>query len=107
MQTVAQSWLVYDISGSSRLLGLDAFLGQIPIMLLSLLGGVVADRWERRHILIASQVVQLSCAFTLSALVAMHVVQVWHILTLSFIVGMAQAFGGPAYQALIPTLVKS
>jgi predicted MFS family arabinose efflux permease len=107
MQMVAQSWLVYEISGSSRLLGLDAFLGQIPIMLLSLVGGVVADRWERRHILIASQVVQLTCAFTLSALVATHVVQVWHILTLSFIVGLAQAFGGPAYQALIPTLVQS
>lgn len=107
MQTVAQSWLVYEISGSSRLLGLDAFLGQIPIMLLSLVGGVVADRWERRHILIGSQLVQLSCAFTLAGLVATGVVQVWHILTLSFIVGLAQAFGGPAYQALIPTLVKS
>lgn len=106
MQTVAQSWLVYEISGSSRLLGLDAFLGQIPIMLLSLVGGVMADRFERRHILIASQVVQLTCAFTLSALVATQVVEVWHILTLSFIVGLAQAFGGPAYQALIPTLVK-
>ncbi len=107
MQTVAQSWLVYEISGSSRLLGLDAFLGQIPIMLLSLVGGVVADRVERRHILIASQVVQLSCAFALTALVAFHTVQVWHILTLSFVVGLAQAFGGPAYQALIPTLVKN
>lgn len=107
MQMVAQSWLVYEISGSSRLLGLDAFLGQIPIMLLSLVGGVVADRVERRYILIASQLVQMSCAFTLTALVAFGVVQVWHILTLSFIVGLAQAFGGPAYQALIPTLVKS
>lgn len=107
MQMVAQSWLVYEISGSSRLLGLDAFLGQIPIMLLSLVGGVVADRVERRYILIASQLVQMSCAFTLTALVALGMVQVWHILTLSFVVGLAQAFGGPAYQALIPTLVKS
>lgn len=107
MQMVAQSWLVYEISGSSRLLGLDAFLGQIPIMLLSLVGGVVADRVERRYILIASQLVQMSCAFTLTALVALGLVQVWHILTLSFIVGLAQAFGGPAYQALIPTLVKT
>lgn len=107
MQMVAQSWLVYEISGSSRLLGLDAFLGQIPIMLLSLVGGVVADRVERRYILIASQLVQMSCAFTLTALVALGLVEVWHILTLSFIVGLAQAFGGPAYQALIPTLVKS
>jgi MFS family permease len=107
MQMLAQSWLVYEISGSSRLLGLDAFLGQVPIMLLSLVGGVVADRIDRRHILLASQFVQLSCAFTLTALVGFAVVQVWHILTLSFVVGVAQAFGGPAYQALIPTLVKS
>ncbi|MBN8733219.1 MAG: MFS transporter [Acidobacteria bacterium] len=107
MQMVAQSWLVYEISGSSRLLGLDAFLGQIPIMLLSLVGGVVADRVERRYILIASQLVQMSCAFTLTALVALGLVEVWHILTLSFVVGLAQAFGGPAYQALIPTLVKT
>lgn len=107
MQQMAQSWLVYDMTGSSRLLGLDAFLGQIPIMLFSLVGGVVADRVDRRHILLGSQFVQMFCAFLLTALVATGVVQVWHILCLSFTVGMAQAFGGPAYQALVPTLVKS
>jgi predicted MFS family arabinose efflux permease len=107
MQQLAQSWLVFEISGSSRLLGLDAFLGQIPIMALSLVGGVVADRVDRRHILLASQFVQMGCAFLLTALVAAGVVQVWHILCLSFTVGMAQAFGAPAYQALIPALVKS
>lgn len=107
MQQLAQSWLVFEISGSSRLLGLDAFLGQIPIMLLSLVGGVVADRVDRRRILLASQFVQMGCAFLLTALVATGTVQVWHILCLSFTVGMAQAFGGPAYQALIPMLVKS
>lgn len=106
MQKLAQSWLVLDISGSPFLLGLDAFLGEIPIFLFSLVGGVVADRMDRRKLLIASQVIQMSCAFTLAALFATHVVQVWHILTLSFIVGFAQAFGGPAYQALIPTLVQ-
>lgn len=106
MQKLAQSWLVLDISGSPFLLGLDAFLGEIPIFLFSLVGGVVADRMDRRKLLIASQVIQMSCAFTLAVLFAIHVVQVWHILTLSFIVGFAQAFGGPAYQALIPTLVQ-
>jgi predicted MFS family arabinose efflux permease len=105
MQTVAQSWLVLQISGSARLLGLDAFLGNIPIFLFSLLGGVVADRVSRRHLLLASQWVQLTCALTLTALIALHVVRVWHILTLSFIVGTAQSFGGPAYLALIPALV--
>lgn len=107
MQQLAQSWLVYKISGSSFYLGLDAFLGQIPILLFSLIGGVVADRRDRRAVLIVSQVIQMSCAFTLAALFAFTDVKVWEILILSFIVGCAQAFGGPAYQALIPSLVDA
>jgi MFS family permease len=105
MQIVAQSWLVYKLSNSPFLLGLDAFLGGIPIFLFSLVGGVLADRFDRRHMLLGSQYLQMTCAFTLTALVAFHVVQVWMILCLSFVAGFAQAFGGPAYQALIPTLV--
>lgn len=106
MQKLAQSWLVLQISGSSFLLGLDSFLGEIPILLFSLVGGVVADRRDRRHLLLASQLVQMSCAFTLALLLAFEQVRVWHILSLSFVTGLAQAFGGPAYQALIPRLVK-
>jgi len=106
MQILAQSWLVYSLSKSSVYLGLDAFFGQIPIFLFSLFGGVFADRKNRRNILLASQMVQLTCAFLLAGLVATHVVQVWHIWCLSFTVGLAQSFGGPAYSALIPTLVK-
>jgi predicted MFS family arabinose efflux permease len=105
MQKVAQSWLVLSISGSPFLLGLDAFLGEIPIFLFSLLGGVVADRVERRKILLASQFIQMGCAFLLAVLIGVGAVRVWHILTLSFITGLAQSFGGPAYQALIPMLV--
>jgi MFS family permease len=107
MQTVAQSWLVLQLSGSAFFLGLDSFLGQIPIFLFSILGGVIADRLDRRHLLIGSQLIQMSCAFLLASLFAMKVVHVWHILSLSFVVGLAQSFGGPAYQALIPTLVPS
>src|SRR5215467_8234193 len=106
MQIVAQSWLVYKLSNSAFLLGLDTFLGGIPIFLFSLFGGVVADRFERRRVLLASQWIQMGTAFTLTLLVAFHLVQVWQILALSFIAGFAQAFGGPAYQALIPTLVE-
>ena len=105
MQQLAQSWLVYKISGSASMLGLDAFLGQAPIMALSLLGGVVADRFDRRHILLLSQALQLTCAFVLTGLVITDVVQVWHILCLSTLVGVAQAFGGPAYQAFVPSMV--
>src|SRR5437588_11444301 len=108
MQIVAQSWLVYRISGSPFFLGLDAFLGQVPIMLLSLVGGVFADRRDRRQMLLISQFIQMACAFTLAALFATGLLKnVYPILCLSVLVGLSQAFGGPAYSALIPSLVKS
>src|SRR6266513_2864222 len=106
MQIVAQGWLIYRLSHSAFLLALDQFLAGIPIFLFSLLGGVLADRAERRKILLASQYVQMASAAILTLLVAGGWVHVWHILSLSFVSGLAQAFGGPAYQALIPTLVK-
>ncbi len=106
MQLVAQQWLVYTLSKDDPFfLGLDGFLGQIPIVLFSLLGGVMADRTDRRKMLLGSQYVQMFTALTLSALYFTGVVKVWHILILSFIVGSAQSFGGPAYSALIPSLV--
>jgi predicted MFS family arabinose efflux permease len=105
MQILAQAWLVYRLSNSSVYLGLDAFFGQIPIFLFSLFGGVLADRGNRRNLLIISQVIQMACAFILAALVFTSTVQVWHIWCLSFAVGLAQSFGGPAYSALVPTLV--
>jgi len=106
MQIVAQSWLIYSLSNSGFMLGLNEVLAGLPIFLFSLIGGVAADRMERRHLLLFSQYVQMACAFVLTGLVALHVVHVWHILTLSFIAGLGQAFGGPAYSALIPTLVQ-
>jgi len=106
MQIVAQSWLIYRLSHSKFLLGLDQFLGGLPIFLFSLIGGVVADRVERRKILLGSQYVQMASAGLLTILVATGYVHVWHILCLSFVSGFAQAFGGPAYLALIPTLVE-
>jgi len=69
-------------------------------------GGVIADRMNRRNLLLMSQYIQMTTAFILTALVVFKVVHVWEILCLSFIVGMAQAFGGPAYQALLPSLVE-
>src|SRR6202163_1958774 len=105
MQIVAQGWLIYRLSHSAFLLALDQFLGGIPIFLFTLIGGVVADRIERRKILLVSQYVQMASAAMLTVLVATGWVHVWHILCLSFVSGFAQAFGGPAYQALIPTLV--
>ena len=70
MQTFAQAWLVLQLSGSPFLLGLDSFLGSIPIVLFSLVGGVFADRTERQKILLGSQFVQMTCAFLLAVLFA-------------------------------------
>src|ERR1700758_4663731 len=106
MQIVAQGWLIYRLSHSAFFLALDQFLAGIPIFLFSLIGGVVADRAERRKILLGSQYVQMACATILTVLVATGLIHVWHMLCLSFISGLAQAFGGPAYQALIPSLVN-
>jgi predicted MFS family arabinose efflux permease len=105
MQIVAQGWLIYRLSHSAFLLALDQFLGGIPIFLFSLIGGVVADRTERRKILLVSQYIQMASAGILTVLVATGLRHVWPILCLSAASGLAQAFGGPAYSALIPTLV--
>ncbi|HVI07662.1 MAG TPA: MFS transporter [Candidatus Binatia bacterium] len=106
MQIVAQGWLIYRLSHSARLLALDQVLGGLPIFVLSLFTGVIADRVERSKILLASQCVQMFSATVLTVLVATGVVHVWHILSLSLLSGCAQAFGAPAYSALIPTLVE-
>jgi MFS family permease len=106
MQKVAQSWLVLELTNSAKFLALDAFLGELPILLFTLIGGVVADRLDRRKLLLASQFVQMTSAFTLALLVFGGKVEIWHVLSLSFLSGCAQAFGGPAYQSLIPSLVE-
>ncbi len=106
MQTVAQAWVVYSLTGSALLLGVDAFLSTGPMLLFSLFGGVIADRMERRKIMIASQVLQMLFAFVLAALLWTHTVQIWHIFLLSFLTGSAQSFSGPAYASLLPLLVK-
>jgi predicted MFS family arabinose efflux permease len=107
MQKVAQSWLVLTIAGPSSafFLGLDSFLGEAPILLFTLIGGVVADRRDRRRLLLMSQYVQMTTAFTLAALVYWDIVRIGHVLALSVLTGMAQAFGGPAHQSLVPSLV--
>jgi MFS family permease len=106
MQQVAQSWLVLELTNSATYVALDTFLGQVPIVLFTLIGGVVADRRNRRKLLLASQIVQMATAFALALLVVFQQVHVWHILALSFVSGCAQAFGGPAYQSLLPSLVS-
>ena len=107
VQQFAQSWLVYDLTKNPFYLGLDLFLGQLPIILFSLIGGVFADRLDRRKMLLGSQYIQMISAFVLAALFFTHTVRIWEILSLSFVVGLGQSFGGPAYSALLPTLVPA
>jgi MFS family permease len=104
-QSAAQNWMVLSLTGSAFFLGFDAFVQQLPIILFTLIGGVLADRRDRRQTLLASQYIQMTTAVVLVLLVYLGLVNIWHILVLSFITGLAQAFGGPAYQALIPSLV--
>jgi MFS family permease len=107
MQKVAQAWLIVTLSGSASAfyLGLDSFAGEVPILLFTLIGGVVADRRDRRHMMLISNVIQMTVAIVLATLVYTGAIQIWMVVTLSFISGCGQAFGGPAYQSLIPTLV--
>jgi MFS family permease len=105
VQLTAQNWMVLSLTGSAFFLGLDSFLQQLPIMLFTLIGGVLADRRDRRRTLLGSQYVQMTTATILALLVYFNVITIWYILMLSFATGFAQAFGGPAYQSLIPSLV--
>jgi len=105
MQTVAQSWLVYRLTGSSVLLGTVGFAGQIPVFLLAAVGGTVADRHHRHRIIVATQVSAMILALTLSALVLTEKVQVWHIILLSVLLGVVNAFDIPARQVFIVEMV--
>jgi predicted MFS family arabinose efflux permease len=108
LQEAALSWILISLTDKTLYLGLNSFLGTAPILFLTLIGGVLADRVDRKRILMASQWTQLACAMALALLAFAKVqpmVLVWSALMLSVVVGCAQAFGGPAYQSLVPMLV--
>ncbi|HZD32900.1 MAG TPA: MFS transporter [Candidatus Angelobacter sp.] len=105
MQTVALSWLVYRISGSTLLLGTVGFASQIPVFLMAPLGGVVADRANRRRVVIATQTLAMVLAFILAALTLTHRIQVWQIMVLAAALGTVYAFDIPARQAFLMDMV--
>jgi len=107
MQSVAQSWLVYRLTGSSLLLGLVGFAGQIPVFLLAPIGGVVADRYSRHRIVIATQSSAMVLAFILSALTLLGQIRVWEIMLVASLLGIVNAFDIPARQAFIVDMVHS
>src|SRR5271168_52051 len=88
MQSVAQSWLVYRMTGSSLLLGSVGFASQIPVFLVAPLGGIVADRNNRHRVVISTQIASMVLAFILAALTLSHRIQVWHIFVLAALLGV-------------------
>jgi len=105
MQSVAQGWLVYQLTGSALLLGAVSFAGSIPILFLSLFGGAMADRFERRRLMIVTQIGLMILAFLLSALAFAKVITVWQIMAIAFCSGVVNAFNAPVRQSLIADLV--
>lgn len=105
MQAVAQGWLVLQLSNSPFWLGVDGFMATAPGLVLTLAGGVFADLFDRRKLLIYTQAVAGLAALTLGVLVITNVVQVWMILCLSFVTGCCMSIAGPSYMALVFDLV--
>jgi len=105
MQSVAQSWLVYRLTGSATLLGLTGFCGQIPVFLLAPVGGLVADRRRRHRILVATQTSSMALALVLAGLTLTGGVRVWQVLALAAALGVVNAFDIPARQAFIADMV--
>ncbi len=105
LQSVAQSWLVYRLTGSSFLLGLAGFCGQIPVFILAPLGGAVADRHARRNLLVATQSAAMLLAFTLGALTLLGRVRVIDVFVLAALLGVVNAFDVPARQSFVVEMV--
>ncbi len=105
MQTTAQGFLIFELTHSPLYLGYVGFAAGAPTWVLTLYGGVTADRLPRRTLLIATQTFMMALAFILSALTFLHVVQPWHILALAFCLGIANAFDAPARQAFVSEMV--
>jgi MFS family permease len=106
MQSVAQSWLIYRMTGSAVLLGAVGFAGQVPVFLLAPLGGHLADRTDRRRIILATQSSAMVLALILAALTLTGAVREWHIFLLSALLGVVNAFDVPARQSFLVQMVE-
>jgi MFS family permease len=106
MQSTAQGYLIYQLTGSTTYLGLVGFVGGAPSLLFTLFGGVVADRLSRRKLLVITQISMLVLAFILAGLTFSNLVKPWHIIFLAFLLGVANAFDAPARTSFILELVS-
>lgn len=105
MQVMAQAWVMTSLTSSAAMMGMVSFAAGIPMLALSLWGGVVADRFERRNILLGTQVVQICLAAFMGWLVARELVQVWHVIAVAFLLGVSNSFEMPAATSMVPELV--
>jgi MFS family permease len=105
MQGIARGWLIYRLTDSPFLLGFVGFSGSIPQFFLMLPGGVVADKFDRKRVVVASQWVQAAAALWLAVEIFIHRITVWQIIVASLATGVAMSFSGPAYQAMVVDLL--
>ncbi len=105
MQTVAESWLVYRLTGSPLLLGAAGFASQFPVFLVAPLGGIAADRFNRQRLVIATQISSMILAAIFATLTLTGVVRVWHIFVLAALLGVVNAFDIPARQSFLVDMV--
>jgi len=105
MQTVAQSWLVYRLTGSALLLGLVGFCSQFPVLMLSPVTGAVADRYDRRRLIVATQIASMLLALVLAVLTLSGRIRVWHLPVLASLLGVVNALDVPARQAFVVEMV--
>src|SRR3989441_7591494 len=105
MQTTAQLWLVYKLTGSAALLGVFGFASQVPMLFLSSLGGYVGDRYERHRGVIATQTASMILAFVLAALTLAHLINEWELIAIAFLVDVGNAFDVPILQAFLVEMV--
>ncbi len=106
MQTIAQQWLVYRLTGSMVMLGVVSLVGVLPLLPLSLWGGSLADRFPKRSIIVATQTAMMVQAFILTALTWSGAVQVWHVMVLAVVLGAANAVDVPARQSFVVEMVN-
>ena len=106
MQQIAMSWLAYRLTNSALLLGVIGFTSRIPTFLLASLAGVLADRWNRHRILVITQTLSMVQAMILAILVLTETVAVWHIVSLSLLLGLINAFDIPARQSFVVDMIE-
>src|SRR6266478_4344068 len=107
LQSVAQAWLVYRLTGSSFQLGLVLFIGQASLLFLSPIGGLIADRYPRRWVMVATQTTSMLLAFVLAVLTLWGHVQLWQILAMAGLQGIINAIDVPTRQALVSEIVNT